>query len=73
MRRDPGTAVHGGDGPGAGQRGRVSIARPNPIVTVWVAHYRIGLSRASSARWTPTCGGRPGNGPDSSHPNKPRR
>jgi RNA-directed DNA polymerase len=44
MRRDPGTAVHGGDGP-ARANADAFIARPNPIITGWVAHYRIGVSK----------------------------
>jgi hypothetical protein len=43
MRRDPGTAVHGDDGP-ARANADAFIARPNPIITGWVAHYRIGVS-----------------------------
>jgi hypothetical protein len=44
MRRDPGTAVHGGDGP-ARANADAFIARPNPIITGWVAHYRIGVPK----------------------------
>ena len=44
MRRDPGTAVHAGDGP-ARANADAFIARPNPIITGWVAHYRIGVSK----------------------------